>query len=511
MLEKIGRGLALGAICCAMALGSLSASAEESATPKKGGTLTVGTQSDAQTLDPIASVQWSERQILFLVFDSLVTLAPDFSIHPLLAESWDVSPDGKRITLHLRKGVKFHDGTDFDADAVKWNFDHRLDPATGSAQRKQLAVIDSVEVVDKSTVTLNLKEAFPPLMAALADRAGLMESPAAAQKYGKDIGSHPVGTGPFVFKEWVRGNHVTVDRNEQYWQEGHPYLDHVVFTDIANTTVGLQRLVTGEIDFVAELQPRDIQLVQDNPDIKLDPIKNGQWYSLQWHWNEPPFNNAKLRQAIAYAIDRNRINAILWNGQATIANGPSAPGLWWSPSDKPYEYNPEKAKQLLAEAGIKPGTKITLSDPSNNILRQYDQLVKEQLDAIGLDVQLQPVDYDQYYQLTLDRKINFVPMTWTQRADPDGLLHILFHSKGTANSTGYSNPEVDKLLDQARLISDTAKRKELYDQVHKILAEDLPYVSIVFSAEYAAMGKGVQGFTWIPDLIPRFRDMWKDQ
>jgi peptide/nickel transport system substrate-binding protein len=511
MLEKLGKGLALGAICCAMALGSLSASAEESATPKKGGTLTVAIQGEAMTLDPIASVQWSERQILFLIFDSLVTLAPDFSVHPMLAESWDVSPDGKQITLHLRKGVKFQDGTDFDADAVKWNFDYRLDPATGSPQRKQLAVINSVDVIDKSTVALKLKEPFPPLMAALADRAGLMVSPTAVKKYGKDFGSHPVGTGPFVFKEWVRGNHADVDRNDHYWQEGKPYLDHVAFVDVPNTTVGLQRLVTGEIDFMAELQPRDIQLVQDNPDIKLNPIKTGQWYSLQWHWNEPPFNNAKLRKAISYAIDRNRINAILWNGQATIANGPSAPGLWWSPSIKPYEYNPEKAKQLLAEAGIKPGTKLTLSDPSNNITRQYDQLVKEQLDAVGLDVQLQPVDYDLYYQLTLERKINFVPMTWTQRADPDGLLYILFHSNGTANSTGYSNPEVDKLLDQARLISDTAKRKELYDRVHAILAEDLPYVPVAFSAEYAAMGKSVQGFTWIPDMIPRFRDLWKDQ
>jgi len=511
MLEKIVKTLTFGTVACLIATSSLAALAEENGPPKRGGTLTVGIQDDSQTLDPIASVQWSERQMLFLIFDTLVTLGPDFSVHPLLADSWETSADGKRITLHLHPGVKFQDGTEFDATAVKWNLDHRMDPATGSAQRKQLAAIDSVEVIDKTTVALNLKKPFPPLMASLADRPGIMVSPTAVQKYGKDFGSHPVGTGPFVFHEWVRGSHVTLDRNENYWQAGHPYLDHIILTDIASTTTGLQRLVTGEIDFVAELQPRDVQLVQNNPDIKLNPIKDGQWFSLQWHWNEPPFNNPNLRKAIAYALDRKRINDILWNGQATLANGPTPPGLWWSPPDMGYEYNPAKAKELLAAGGIAPGTKITLSDPSNNVYRQIDQLVKEQLDAVGLNVQLQPVDYDQFYQLTLDRKLNFVSMQWTQRADPDGLLYILFHSKGTANSTGYNNPEVDKLLDDARLVSDPAKRKEMYDQVHKDLSEDLPYVPILFTAEYAAMGKGVQGFTWIPDLIPRLRDLWKDQ
>ena len=280
---------------------------------------------------------------------------------------------------------------------------------------------------------------------------------------------------------------------------------------IASTTTGLQRLVTGEVDLVAELQPRDVMLVQNNPDIKLDPIHIGQWFSLQWHWNEPPFNNPNLRKAIAYALDRKRINEILWNGQATLADGPTPPGLWWSPPAMGYEYNPEKAKELLKAAGIAPGTKLTLSDPSNNVYRQVDQLVAEQLKAVGLNVQLQPADYDQYYQLTLDRKINFVSMEWTQRADPDGLLYILFHSKGTANSTGYSNPEVDKLLDEARLTADPAKRKVLYDQVHKDLSEDLPYVPILFTAEYAAMNKSVHGFTWIPDMILRLRDLWKDQ
>jgi peptide/nickel transport system substrate-binding protein len=508
MLEKIARALAVGAVACFLAAGPVSA---DSGTPQRGGTLTVGFRDDSQTLDPIASVQWSERQMLFLIYDTLVVPGPDFTLHPMLADSWETSDDGKRLTLHLHPDVKFQDGTDFDAEAVKWNIERRLDPEVGSAQRKQLAVIDSVEAVDKHTVAINLKNPFPPLLAALGDRAGLMVSPAAVQKYGKDFGSHPVGTGPFVFKEWVRGSHVALDRNENYWQEGKPYLDHVRMTDVGSVAIGLQRLATGEIDFMAELQPRDVLPVQNNPDIKLDPIKVGQWTSLQWHWDEPPFNNADLRKAIAYGIDRKRINDILWNGQATLSDAPTPPGLWWSPPAMGYDYNPEKAKELLAKAGVKPGTKLELAVPSDNVYRQISQLVKEQLDAIGLDIQLKPVDYDQFYQLTLDRKVNWIGMQWTQRADPDGLLYILFHSKGSANSTGYNNPEVDKLLDEGRLTSDPAKRKPIYDQVHKYLSEDLPYVPLIFTAEFAAMNKSVQGFTWIPDMIPRYRDLWKAQ
>jgi peptide/nickel transport system substrate-binding protein len=488
------------------------ASAQNAATPKRGGTLNVGFVDDAKTLDPTYSVQWSERQILFLMFNTLLKTAPDFSLQPELVKSWETENGGKRIVLHLQEGVKFHDGTDFDAAAVKWNLDRRVDEKVKSPQRGQLKVIDTIEIVDKHTVALNLKEPFPPLLSALADRAGFMISPASAEKYGDDLGANPVGTGPFVFKEWTRGSHVTLDRNPNYWEKDQPYLDHVVFSDISSSVVGLQRLMSGELDFVAQLSPQDARLVENNPDIKLAPITRAQWYSLQWHWNEPPFNNAKLRQAIAHSVDRDKINQILFAGKGTISTGPTPPGLWWSPPEtKGYEYDVVKAKALLAESGVAPGTELMLSAPSDNLLRQVDQLVKEQIEAIGLKVTLVPIAMSEWYSRAVERKINFTPMRWTQRSDPDGLLYILFHSKGYANSTGYSNPEVDRMLDEARTISDPAQRKPLYDKVQALILEDLPYVPIVFTAEFAAMNKLVQGFNWIPDLIPRYRALWKSQ
>src|SRR5690242_20127795 len=179
--------------------------------PQHGGVLSVGFPSDSKTFDPTYSVQFTERQVLYVIYNTLVRYGADFSIQPELAESWKIEQDGRRIVFKLRSGVKFHDGTDFNAEAVKWNIDHRLDKEVASPQRQQLdPIIASVEIIDPTTVAFNLKERSPGLLSLLGERAGFMISPTAAKKFGKDFGNHPVGTGPFVFKEWVKGSQITV-------------------------------------------------------------------------------------------------------------------------------------------------------------------------------------------------------------------------------------------------------------------------------------------------------------
>src|SRR5438477_1514797 len=272
--------------------------------PQRGGTFTVGFASDIKTLDPVFSIEYTERQVLYLIFDTLVRLDTDFSIRPELAKSWDVQNGGTRLVFHLREGVKFQDGTACDAAAVKWNSDRRLGPEVKSPQKSGLeSVLASVEVVDPATVAFNLKQPFPGLLGMLGQREGFMESPAAVQKAGADFGSKPVGTGAFVFKEWVRGNHITVERNPDYWDKDKPYLDRVVFQDIAGSVVGVQRLVTGEVDFVSELSPQDVRQIEGRSDVRLDPDPVGRWITLQWQVDKPPFNNLALRQAIGHAID----------------------------------------------------------------------------------------------------------------------------------------------------------------------------------------------------------------
>jgi len=505
------KGLAAFAVASIVVAASFTGASAQTPQPVKGGTLNIGYLSDTKTLDPITSAQWTERQTLFLIFDSLIDLNPDFSLKPGLAEKWDFENDGKRIVLHLRQNVKFHDGTPFNAEAVKWNFETRLDPAFNSTQRSQLApVIDNVQAVDDHTVAINLKQPYPPLLATLTDRAGLMASPAAAKTYGQDIGSHPVGTGPFKFKEWVRGNHITLVRNEDFWDKGMPYLDGVTFNDIPSNVVGVQRMMIGELDYIGQLTAVDTRLAAASPDIGLVPAVGGNWHSLQWRWDAAPFNNPKFRQALTHAINRDRMNKILWDGKAQISDGVTPPGLWWSPTDLVhYDYNPEKAKALLAEAGVKPGTTITLAAPSGEPLQRMAQLAKEDFDAIGLNTQLAPVPMSDYYAKTVAGEIKFTPMRWTQRSDPDGLIQYLFSSKGTANSTGYKNPEVDKWIDDARITGDEAVRKTLYDKIQRQISDDLPYLPIGFSSEFSAIRKSAQGFVPMPDLIPRYRYMWK--
>lgn len=497
----------IGLIC---SVAFTTAAAQESE-PVSGGTLDVGFISDVRTLDPIRSTQWTERQVLFLIFDNLVDVNPDFSLKPGLAESWEFENDGKRVVLHLREGVRFHDGTRFDANAVKWNLDTRLDPESGSSQHRLLGpVIDNVEVLDEYTVAINLLMPYSPLLALLSDRAGLMASPTAAENYGDDIGSHPVGTGPFRLDTWKRGSEIDLVKNEDFWQKGLPYLDGIEFNVIPSNVVGIQRMAIGELDYIGQLTPLDTQLAEASPDIKLVKSNGGPWYSLQMRYDAEPYNHPELRKAIAYSLNRERINEILWEGQGVISDGFTPKGLWWAPINPiHYEYNPERARQILKNAGLE-GTSLNLAAPSGDALRRFSQLVKEDLDAVGLNTQLSPVPQSEYYAKTVAGEIRFTPMRWTQRADPDGLIHYLFSSEGSANSTGYHNEQVDELINEARTSIDHEERKALYDKIQHQISEDLPYISMGFSSEYSALRMDVHGFTPMPDQIPRYRYVWID-
>jgi len=498
--------VAAAAIAIAGALGSAPVVAQE---PVRGGTLTVGFPADAKTFDPRFSVIFSERQVMYPVYNTLTKLGPDFSINPELATSWDVLDGGKRIVFKLRTGVKFHDGTDFNAEVVKWNIDSRLDEETKSPQRKQLVkVVESVDVVDEHTVAFNLLGPFPALMGMLGQRVGFMVSPAAAQKHGEEFGSNPVGTGPFIFKEWVRGSHVRLERNPNYWEDGLPYLDKIHYEDVAGSVVGIQRLATGELDYVGQLSPNDIRSIEGNDDVELHPVKVGRWHSLQWRWDRAPFNDANFRLAVAHAIDRKHIVDILTAGMATMAAGPTPPGLWWYSELEAFEHDPAKAKEYLSKSSYKPGTEVPLVVAGTGVYPRIGALVQEQLQAVGIVIQLQPVPQKGWYGKVLKGEFEFTPTRWTQRPDPDGLLQILFHTDGFANSTKYSNPKVDALLEQARTMTDIPKRKAIYAEAQQQIAADLPYVSLFFAVEYGATRKRVQDFEWIPDQIPRFRELW---
>ena len=480
-------------------------------TPRRGGTLTVGIVHDnTKTMDPRVSIQLDERQVLFLLYNTMVAVAPDFSLQPDLAKSWLIENDGKRYVFTLQEGVKFSDGTPFDAEVVKWNIEQRLDEKVRSSQRAQLApVIASVEVVSPSVVAINLNYPYPGLLGDLADRAGMMLSPAGAAKHGAEFGRNPIGTGPFTLKQWVQGTNITLVRNPNYWRQGQPYLDSVVFRTVPNAVLGLQRLGIGEIDIIASLGPADVAQL-DKRTATAIKLPVGRWYSLQWQVDKPPFNNHKLRLAIAHALDRNRINQICMDGQGTIADGITPQGLWYSSPFKPtFEFSQDKAKALLKESGWNMNDPLTLWAPSEATYNKISQLAAEQLAAVGLKVVLSPVAQSETYARVVQRTVSFTPSTWGQRADPDSLYYFLLHTKGAGNTTGYSSPEADRLLELGRSTTDRAARAKIYGQVQELVMQDLPYVSLFFGADYVAVSNKVSNWVPSPDSYPRFRDAWK--
>jgi peptide/nickel transport system substrate-binding protein len=481
------------------------------ATPQRGGTLRVGWVADAHTFDPHFSVDWPERPVMYAVYNTLVAASPTFDILPELGRSWKASADGLAITVELQPDVKFHDGTSCDAAAVKWNMDFILDPANNSPQRKQLdPFLASVEAAGPATVVFHLKKPYAGFLAALTERPGFIVSPAAWKKYGKDLGRHPVGTGMYQFVEWLPDDHVTVRRFDGYWDRGKPYLDGITYKVVTDPTVRDTMVRTGELDITSEPDPKDVPVLQKSPGVKVvTENPSGHWWATQWRVDRPPFNNKALRQAIAYGVDREEFVKVMLGGRGSVAKGPTPSIVWWyNPGVKGFTYDPNRAKQLLAEAGYANGFQATFATDNNATGLQFAQLLQAQLRRINVDLTINPVNPTDLYQQVLQAKVNWARTDWTLRADPDGLLRILFYTGNYANSTRYSNPTVDKLLDEGNSNYDRDARKKIYAQIDQQVIDDIPYVWFFYVPEDAPMRANVQNYVWIPDSVPRYRDVW---
>lgn len=482
-------------------------------TPQYGGVLNVGIGDDTKSLDPIFQIGFSERQPEYLIYNTLFGLAADFSVIPELAQSWSASDDGLNLILHLRGGIKFQDGTDFDAEAVKWNLDRRLSDKVNSPSQTVLGpIISAVDVVDPLTVRIRLKTPSRSLLGMLAQREGFMVSPTAAKKYGESFGLHPVGTGPFIFKKWLQNDRIVLEKNPNYWEKGKPYLDGVVFHQLSAPIVGVPRVLTGELDVLSYLSPNEARLLEGKSAVKLVLNPGARWVSLHMDENHPPFNDVRVRKAIAYGLDRKKIMEITTAGKGTVANGPTPPHLWWFDKNLPqYPHNPEKAKKLLAEAGYGNGCSLTLSTPPDALYRPISILVQAQLKKIGIDVTIEPVSQTMWAAMAMNEQIHFFPITWTQRPDPDGLMTLLLDSASSQNWVHFHNAEFDRLLKLGRLEKDRNRRRKIYDEAQEILGEQLPYVNLFFGVEYTALRRSVHNFAFIPDDIPRFREVWKSE
>jgi peptide/nickel transport system substrate-binding protein len=446
------------------------------------------------TIDGAKINQVNDHVIAENVYSHLVRYKPGTTeIEPDLAVSWSVSKDGKAYTFNLRKGVKWHKGFgEFTAKDVKYSIERTLDPKTKSPNAGDFSLVERVDAVDNHTVTIRLKEPYAPfLTVTLPYRAGWILSQAAVEKLGPDYGLNPIGTGPFVFERYIPGTEVVLSANKEYYA-GPSKLDRVVFKPIAEETVAEIALERGDIDIMYFRSPEVYQRLKANKGIVVEEKTGPGIYSLVFNLQEKPFGDPRVRKAIHHAINKEQIARQILGGIAIKATNVLPPTFMsYSEAVPQYEYSPEKAKQLLREAGFAAGLKITMHYSQLSPWPLVVPVVQEDLRKVGIDVEVKGIEHASLMSFIMSRKHSFAVQPMLRPPDPDMIFYLMFHSKGTFNSTGYKSQ--DENIEKARMEMSPQKRKAIYVQLQKSIVEDSPTVPLFYLKVLVARKPYVKG------------------
>ncbi|QDS34275.1 glutathione ABC transporter substrate-binding protein [Brevibacillus brevis] len=467
---------------------------------KTGGTLVIARLSDANNLDPHFLSQIPSAAIVHhKVYEGLVRMDKESKYVPSLASEWK-QLDDLTWEFKLRQGVTFHDGAPFNAEAVKATIARVQDPAVGSSRINMFEAIKEVKVVDEYTVQFLLNYPYAPLLSVLASAEGSIISPKAIEQYGKDLSKHPTGTGPYKFEKWTPGQEVVLVRNDTYYG-GTPNLDKVVFKTVPEDTTRLAMVETGEVQVAENLPVTDIDRVQNSPSMQLGRYPGFSVDHIGLNTKKKPFDDVRVRQAIAHAIDKKTIIEGVYNSVGTPAHSSITPAMvGYSPNVKDIPYDVEKAKQLLAEAGYPNGFKAKIALNDNKARISVAEVLQQQLKPIGIDLQLDVMEFGAYIEAASKGETDLFMSGWgNATGDPDYNQANLYHSKAhgaPGNHSFYNNPEVDKLIDEGRRETDPEKRKKLYEKAQQIEMNEAPLIPFRFSENLAAIQKNVQG-VWI--------------
>lgn len=459
---------------------------------------------DPDTMDPVQLTTTTVSNMIDYVVETLSTIDEQGKVHPGLAESWSMSPDGAVYTFKLRKGVAFHDGTPFDARAVKWNLDRLIDPNVRVPIRASYPIAKT-EVVDAHTVRVTLKNPFAPFIGALSWGTSGILSPASVEKYGNTYKNyaHVVGTGPYVFKERKKGESITVTLNKTYWGK-KPYYDTVVFRIVPEAATRESLMLAGQVDLIILPPVADLPALQKNPAVKvlLAPSDRTIFIAV----NTVKFRDARFRQALNYAVDKQAIIKSVLFGSGDAMDAPMAPSLFGYCRQTPYAFNPAKARELLAAAGVKPGTKISFIHPTGRYVqdKEASQAIAGYLREVGLDPQLQTMDWPTYIK-TITTPIDKGNVTelhylgWAP-AFLDAAQQMLQFLSSYAPPAGlessfYKDARVDEWITAAERELNVDKRQELYCNAARKVWSDAPWIflwvqrfPIVYSAKVTGVG-----------------------
>jgi peptide/nickel transport system substrate-binding protein len=500
--------------------------------PVKGGTLTVGIYQEPPNLDPHVSGSSTAGRVMRHIFDSLVYQMEPGKFEPGLATSWESAEGGKVWTLKLRQGVKFHDGTPFDAKAVKFSFDRIVDPKTKSLSAIGLmGPYEKTDVVDDSTVKVTFKRPFIIFPNNLATPNLAPVSPAAVAKFGDDFGRNPVGTGPFKFKEWVAASHFTVLRNDDYaWapqfagRQGQSYLDAVQFKFLIEQATRTGALEKGEVMMIDQTPDQDVAALKQNNKYRVDTIEqSGSPQVLPLHASKAPTDELAVRQALIMSLDRQAMTNAVFAGVRPPSYGPLTPGTWsyWKPTEQMYQFNRDKAKELLEGAGWKVGSDgvrvkdgkplglryVTMDDAGNKRPAEFAQAAWKQ---VGFGINLEAMAYDATAPIMARGEFNIARIGYTG-TDPE-FMYTLYHSDNIAgsnfNRTMTKDPDLDKLIEDMNAEQDRAKRQELSEKTQKMIMDKALIVPLYVIVFVYTTATNVQDVKYDLAASPYYFNIW---
>jgi len=491
--------------------------------------LVVAQIAEPKSMDPHVVTAVNDFRILVNLYDGLVRYADGtLEVEPALATDWEVSEDGTVYTFALREGVAFHDGTAFDAEAVKFNFDRMLDedhPYHGTGPFPLaffFQAVDDVEVVDELTVRFHLGEPYAPFLSNLAYPTGLIVSPEAVRAHGEDYGRNPAGTGPFVFRTWEANRQVAVERNEDYW-DGAPPLRGVVFRPITDANARVAEMLAGNVDLMVEVPPDNVELFDSDAAFRYVEQPGPHLWFLILNLREPPFDDVRMRRAVNHAIDKQTLVEDVLQGTATVATGPTPEAFAWAFNAElePYPHDPERARALLEEAGYGDGAEVTfyVTEGGSGMLDPVAMgtAIQADLEAVGMPTRIETYEWNTFLSRVnpgLEGKADMAEMAWMTN-DPDTLPYLALRSEALPEQGGftsgyYSNPEVDRLLERARRATDRAERARLYKEMQAIVHADAPWAFIATWQQNAGTRANVENFALQPSFLLRLQEVAKN-
>ncbi|WP_044748531.1 ABC transporter substrate-binding protein [Bacillus alveayuensis] len=486
---------------------------ETSIEPKAGGELVISDATDANTLDPHKATTAASMRYIENMYSTLLRYKSGTygELEGDLAKEYSISEDGKVYTFKLHEGVKFHNGDPLTSKDVKYSIERII---ANEVRAPQFEFVEKIETPDDHTVVITLKQPVAPFLTFLAYPMNAIVNKNVVEQNNGSLDKADAGSGPFQLVEWKKDQHLILEKFPDYFVKGKPYLDKVIWKPIADNTARTTALRNKEIDIMLQVEPQDIKKLENNNGIVVKSVTGTFWEYLGLNTSKGPLANKKVRQAIAWAIDRESLNKLVKFGQAKVlTGGPIPEGHWAHDNSNIYpKRDLEKAKQLMKEAGYEKGFKVTLKVSPKQDQVNAAQIIKQQLKEIGIEVEVLTQEPSIFFDALGKKDFEMTVVGWVGFVDPDEYLYNIFHTGEIWNQQNYSNPKVDELLEKGRVTIDQEERKKIYADAQKLIAEDAPMVFLYVNKQTSAFVDSVKDFDVNPTVTTiSLRDTWLDR